>query len=128
MDRLGHDCTVIHRPTSLLCCTHAKLHSVIWALLLYRVKGIISLLNQGKKTLHVVGTTLERKGTTSSKKGNEAPYSSVVDCQVWGLYDIELFFILFWKHQSVLICAKKQAGPFSSCIVLQSTAFHCPLV
>lgn len=52
------------------CCTHAKLHSVIWALI-YRVKGIASLLNQKKKkTLRVVGTILESKGTASSKKRN----------------------------------------------------------
>lgn len=42
-DRLGHDCIVIHYLTT----------TIIWALLLHRVKGIMSLLNQRNPAISV---------------------------------------------------------------------------
>lgn len=59
-------------PTSLFFYTHTKLHSVIWAMLLHRVKGKMCHCST-RETLHdgfVVGTTFGRKKTSSSTKRN----------------------------------------------------------
>lgn len=107
------DCTVIHHPTSLICCTHTKLHSVIWALFSDKVKGIMSLLNQRNPACswnHIwkkmnIKQQKEKLGTlTATSKFFNSRLSSLGVIRYW---------LILWKHQSSSVQRNKQVHLFN---------------